>query len=240
MITTRQVHLNSNFKTHMNKIKPIRSFVKRQRRLLPNKQKTFDEGWALYGLDMASGEISAKKIFDRNAPLILEIGFGMGITLLNSAKKYPEQDFIGIEVHQPGIVTLLAQLKAQPLSNVRIYNEDAVIVLEQCIPDDSLEKILIFFPDPWQKNRHHKRRLIQPKFVALIQKKLKSKGVLHIATDWEDYANHITAILKTNLAFTILEPPKSLPFLADRISTKFEQRGKKQGHKIFDLLFIAN
>jgi tRNA (guanine-N7-)-methyltransferase len=224
----------------MNQIKPIRSFIKRQRRLPLNKQKIFDEGWALYGLDIASGEISAKKIFARNAPLIVEIGFGTGITLLNSAKKYPEQDFIGIEVHQPGIVTLLAQLKAQPLNNIRIYNEDAVIVLKQCIPDNSLEKVLLFFPDPWQKNRHHKRRLIQPKFIALLQKKLKSKGILHIATDWEDYAKHIIAVLKTNLAFTACKPPKSLPFLADRVSTKFEQRGKKQGHKIFDLLFTVN
>lgn len=224
----------------MNKIKPIRSFVKRQRRLLPNKQKLFDDGWALYGLDTTSGEISTKQVFNRNAPLTLEIGFGMGVTLFNSAQKYPEQDFIGIEVHKPGILTLLTQLKTQSLRNIRIYNEDAVIVLEQCIPDNSLEKVLIFFPDPWQKKRHHKRRLIQPKFVTLLQKKLKSQGVLHIATDWEDYANHIVTVLKNNPAFTILGEPKSLPFLADRISTKFEQRGKKQGHRIFDLLFITS
>ncbi|MEI8054925.1 MAG: tRNA (guanosine(46)-N7)-methyltransferase TrmB [bacterium] len=216
----------------MNKIKPIRSFVRRQRRLPSSKQKIFDEGWVLYGLDIASGAIST--------PLVLEIGFGMGTTLFNSAKKYPDKNFIGIEVHQPGIVALLAQLKAQPLNNIRLYNEDAVIVLEQSIPDNSLEKVLIFFPDPWQKNRHHKRRLIQPKFIALLQKKLKPKGVLHIATDWEDYANHIIAVLKANSAFTACEPLESLPFLADRIPTKFEQRGKKQGHKIFDLLFIAN
>jgi tRNA (guanine-N7-)-methyltransferase len=223
----------------MNKInKPIRSFVIRQRRLAPNKQKIFDEAWKIYGLNSTSGKISSEKIFNRNAPLVLEIGFGMGLTLFNSAKKYPEQNFIGIEVHQPGIVALLAQLKTQPLNNIRIFNEDAVIVLEQCIPDNSLNQVLIFFPDPWPKNRHHKRRLIQPKFMALLQKKLKSKGVLHIATDWEDYAKNILAVLKTNPAFAMLEPPESLRFLTDRISTKFEQRGKKQGHKIFDLLFI--
>ena len=221
-----------------HKIKPIRSFVIRQRRLAPNKQKIFDEAWKTYGLDSTSGKISSEKVFGRNAPLALEIGFGMGLTLFNSAKKYPEQNFIGIEVHQPGIVALLAQLKAQPLNNIRIFNEDAVMVLEQCISDNSLDRVLVFFPDPWPKNRHHKRRLIQPEFTALLQKKLKSKGVLHVATDWEDYANHILAVLKNNPAFTVLEAPESLPFLRDRISTKFEQRGKKQGHKIFDLLFI--
>ena len=213
----------------MNKIKHIKSFVKRHRKLRPNKRKILDELWEIYGLN---------KVFDREAPLVLEIGFGMGLTIFNSAKNYPEQDFIGVEVHEPGIVNLLAKLKTDPLNNICIYNEDAVIVLRQYILDDSLTKVLIFFPDPWPKNRHHKRRLIQPEFIALLQKKLKSKGILHIATDWEDYANHITAVLKLNPAFTVLGPPKSLPFLADRISTKFEQRGKKQGHKIFDLLFF--
>jgi tRNA (guanine-N7-)-methyltransferase len=222
----------------MNKTKHIRSFVIRQRRLAPNKQKIFDEAWKIYGLNSTSGKISLEKTFGRNAPLVLEIGFGMGLTLFNSAKKYPEHDFIGIEVHQPGIVALLAQLKTQALNNIRIINADAVMVLEQCIPDNSLEQVLIFFPDPWPKNRHHKRRLIQPEFIALLQKKLKSKGILHIATDWEDYANHILAVLKNNPAFMALEPHESSRFLTDRISTKFEQRGKKQGHKIFDLLFI--
>jgi tRNA (guanine-N7-)-methyltransferase len=211
----------------MNKVKTIRSFVKRQRRLPPNKQKIFDEAWEIYG----------KKIFNRDAMLVLEIGFGMGTTLFNSAKNNPEQNFIGIEVHQPGIAALFAQLKIQALNNLRIYNEDAVMVLQQYISDNSLDKVLIFFPDPWPKKRHHKRRLIQPSFVELLQKKIKPKGVLHIATDWEDYANHIISVLKNNPAFTVLDPEKSLPFLSDRILTKFEQRGKEQGHKIFDLLF---
>lgn len=226
----------------MNKInyknKPIRSFVIRQRRLAPNKQKIFDEAWKTYGLDSTSEKISSEKIFGRTAPLILEIGFGMGLTLFNSAKKYPEQNFIGIEVHQPGIVALLAQLKTHPLNNIRIINADAAMVLQQCILDNSLSRVLIFFPDPWPKTRHHKRRLIQPEFITLLQKKLKSKGVLHIATDWEDYANHILCVLKNNPAFATLEPHESSAILADRVSTKFEQRGKKQGHKIFDLLFI--
>lgn len=216
----------------MNKIKTVRSFVKRYRKLTPNQQKTFDEGWEVYGLDITK-EAPINKI-----PLVLEIGFGMGLTLLNFAKKYPKQNFIGVEIHQPGILTLLSQLKLQPLNNIHIYHEDAVTVLQECIFDNSLAKVLIFFPDPWPKKRHHKRRLIQPKFIELLQKKLKPHGILHIATDWEDYANHIIAVLKNNSAFKLLEPHESRAFLEDRISTKFEQRGKKQGHTIFDLLFV--
>ena len=150
------------------------------------------------------------------------------------AQKYPEQNFIGIEVFQKGIVTLLTQLKALPLDNIRIYSEDALLVLQQSIPNNSLDKILIFFPDPWPKKRHHKRRLIQTKFIQLIQNKLKPAGILHIATDWENYAEHITTVLKNSTNFTTLELPVSL---LDRASTKFEQRGKKKGHKIFDLLY---
>ena len=221
----------------MNKIRTIRSFTKRHRKLTLSKQNLFNEAWKTYGLDVTSEKIVPEKIFCRNAPLVLEIGFGMGVTLLNSAKKYPEQDFIGIEVHQPGIANLFNQLKAHSLNNVRVYHDDAVIVLQECIPDESLEKILIFFPDPWQKKRHNKRRLIQPKFIELLQKKLKPKGILHIATDWEDYANHIVAVLKENNDFSPLEECESLSFITDRVSTKFEQRGKKLGHKIYDFLY---
>jgi tRNA (guanine-N7-)-methyltransferase len=225
----------------MHKIKPIRSFVKRQRKLPPNKQKIFDEMWANHGLNISSGEISSEKAFCCDAPLVLEIGFGMGLTILNSAQKNPEQNFIGVEVYQPGIGNLLTQLKTQELNNVRIYNEDAVIVLNKCIPNNSLEKVLIFFPDPWPKKRHNKRRLIQSSFAELLHKKLKPKGILHIATDCEDYANHAMDTLNNNSDFTSLtDAPEALQISSERTSTKFEQRGKKLGHKIFDLVFITN
>ncbi|EKE01862.1 MAG: hypothetical protein ACD_21C00032G0005 [uncultured bacterium] len=222
----------------MHKIKHIRSFVKRHRHLPPNKQQIFDEAWKIYGLEVTPTPISTPKIFNRNTSLVLEIGFGMGTTLLHAAPKHPEQDFIGIEVHQPGIANLFAQLKIQPLNNIRVYNADAVIVLQQCIPDTSLDKVLIFFPDPWPKKRHHKRRLIQPKFIELLHKKLKPQGILHIATDWEDYANLTVTVLTNNPAFTALTDQEAASLLSERIPTKFEQRGKKQGHKIFDLLFV--
>jgi len=198
--------------------------------LSKNKQSIFNEMWPKYGLELASD-----KIFDRKAKLTLEIGFGNGETIFSLAEKYPDQDFIGIEVYKPGIISLLAMLKNNPLDNLRVYGEDAVTVLEKSIPDESLDKILILFPDPWPKKRHHKRRLIQPKFIEFLAKKLKPKGFLHIATDWENYANHITEVMKNSDDFTIY---KSQSFNQERIiTTKFEKRGKKLGHQIFDFKF---
>jgi tRNA (guanine-N7-)-methyltransferase len=209
----------------------IKSFVKRKRKLSPSKQDLFTTMWPIY---------SAQNPFtNNNAPLAVEIGFGMGNTLFNYAQKYPEINFIGIEVYQPGIVSLFRQLEVSPLDNIRIYAADAVEILGQHIADNSLEKILIFFPDPWQKKRHHKRRLIQPKFIELLHRKLLPNGLLHIATDWQNYAEHISAVLKNNPDFISLDP-KTIEYTHlrhDRVVTKFEQRGQKQGHNIHDLLF---
>jgi len=210
--------------------KPIKSFVKRKRKLSPGKQDLFTAMWPIYG---------AQNPFTNNAPLAAEIGFGMGNTLFNYAKKYPEINFIGIEVYQPGIITLFRQLETKPLDNIRVYNIDAVDVLKQAILDKALEKVLIFFPDPWQKKRYHKRRLIQPEFVQLLQKKLKPGGLLHIATDWQNYAEHIAAIMQNNPNFIVIDPQSSeyANLRQDRVLTKFEERGQNQGHDIYDLLF---
>ncbi|HBC71984.1 MAG TPA: tRNA (guanosine(46)-N7)-methyltransferase TrmB [Coxiellaceae bacterium] len=221
----------------MKQLKTIRSFIKRQRHLGPTKQKIFDELWPKYSMGITTDQISPKKIFGRSAPLILEIGCGNGETIFSLAQKHPEQDFIGIEIHKPGIASLLAQLKNNPLNNIRIYNEDAVIVLKQCISDHSLDKVLILFPDPWPKKRHHKRRLIQSKFTELLQKKLKLHGILNIATDWEDYANHIMAVFQNNPNFSALDTLKPLPLLHERAPTRFEQKGKSKGHDNFDFWF---
>lgn len=210
--------------------KPIKSFVKRKRKLSPNKQDLFVDMWPTYG---------AQNPFINHAPLAVEIGFGMGNTLFNYAKKYPEINFIGIEVYQPGIISLFRQLEADPLDNIRVYDTDAVLILTQSIPDNSLEKILIFFPDPWQKTRHHKRRLIRPDFVQLLQKKLKPGGLLHVATDWQNYAEHIILVMQDNPDFITIDP-KSMEYAnlrQDRVLTKFEKRGQNQGHNIYDLLF---
>lgn len=210
--------------------KPIKSFVKRKRKLSSNKQDLFADMWPTYG---------AQNPFTSHSPLAVEIGFGMGNTLFNYAKKYPEINFIGIEVYQPGIVSLFRQLEAEPLDNIRVYDTDAVEILTQSISDNSLEKVLIFFPDPWQKTRHHKRRLIRPDFVQLLQKKLKPGGLLHIATDWQNYAEHIILVMQDNPDFITIDP-ESVEYAnlrQDRVLTKFEKRGQNQGHIIHDLIF---
>jgi tRNA (guanine-N7-)-methyltransferase len=211
----------------------IRSFVRREGRMTKGQKKAFKELWPKYCLELSQGKIDFAKVFGRDTPLILEIGFGMGQSLLTMAEVHPEQDFIGIEVFRPGVGHLFAELAKQKLTNVRIYCADAIEVLQQCIVDHSLNEILIFFPDPWPKKRHHKRRLIQPEFIALSAKKLKSKGLLHIATDWEDYANHIfNVILQSNLFHQIKTKPRPV--------TKFEQRGQRLGHKIWDICFALD
>lgn len=220
---------------------PIRSFVKRQRQLGQVKQQIFDKLWPTYKLDISMAHIVPEQIFGRNAPLNLEIGFGNGETLFALAQQYPEQDFIGIEVYTPGIAHLLELMNQQPLDNIRIYNEDAVTVLHQCIPDATLDNVLILFPDPWPKKRHHKRRLIQTKFIELLHHKLKSRGILNVATDWANYADHINGVMANNRAFTVPDHSLLLPCIHNRtITTKFEQRGKNKGHDNFDMLFIKN
>lgn len=224
----------------MKPTRTIHSFVKRHRRLCSNKQKIYDANWPIYGLDLTHGIITNNKIFTTSSPLILEIGFGTGTTLLNYAMKYPECNIIGIETYQPGIAALLSQLAINPLPNIRIYHDDAINVLQHCIPNNSLAKVLIFFPDPWPKKRHHKRRLIKTDFIELLKQKLKPPAILHITTDWEDYAKHIVTTLKNSTGFLQLNTNDSLLIIADRISTKFEQRGKKRGHQIFDLVYTLS
>lgn len=213
-------------------LKPIRSFVRREGRMTHGQKSAFAKLWSKYGLELTAGKIDFKIIFAQQAPIILEIGFGMGQSLLNMAREHPAQNYIGIEVHHPGVGALFAELAKQNLTNVRVYCADAIEVLQQCIYDYSLDQVLIFFPDPWPKQRHHKRRLIQPEFVKLIASKLTSGGFLHIATDWEDYAQYILKVVSQIKEF---ESTQS----ASRPITKFEQRGKRLGHKIWDLCFMA-
>lgn len=219
----------------------IKSFVIRRGRMTDAQRHALDSLWPKFGLENKNGVIDSAKVFGRHAPVILEIGFGMGVALLQMAKQMPENNFIGIEVHPPGIGALFAGLEKQQLQNVRVFKEDAVIVLRQTIPAESLDKVLIFFPDPWPKKRHHKRRLIQDEFIALIATKLKPGGVLHLATDWEDYAKQMMKVASAHPAFLNLagagnyaEKPAYRPL------TRFEQRGQKLGHKIYDLLFCKN
>jgi len=176
----------------------IRSFVRREGRMTPAQQRALDELWPRYGVDVAAELLDLDSLFDRKAPRVLEIGFGNGDALLTMARNNPQNDYLGIEVHRPGVGRLLRRLEEEDIRNVRVICADAVDVLEHNIPEDSLAAVHLFFPDPWPKKKHHKRRIMQPSFASLVASKLAASGMLHIATDWEDYAEHMMAVLNNS------------------------------------------
>jgi len=202
--------------------RPIRSFVLRQGRTTPAQRRALDALLPVYGIPFPEKIESSK-------PLVLEIGSGMGETTFEIARAHPEADFVAVEVHGPGVGSLLNRIEKEGLKNLRVVRHDAVEVLERMVADSSLAAIHLFFPDPWPKKRHHKRRLVQPAFVSLLERKLKPGGLFHAATDWPDYAAWIEA------AFSDWE--KASRGLAERPTTKFEARGRKLGHPIRDLYF---
>jgi tRNA (guanine-N7-)-methyltransferase len=184
------------------------------------------------------GPIDAPKLFGRDARRTLEIGFGSGDVLLELARRHPDQDFLGVEVHRPGVGALLLKLEEKQIGNVRVLCEDAVQVLAERLPDASLDALLVYFPDPWPKKRHHKRRLLQPEFATLAARKLKTGGRLHLATDWKDYAEQMLAVLSAAPEWQNLESQGGFaPRPAERPASRFEQRGLKLGHPVFDLVF---
>jgi len=216
----------------------IRSFVLRQGRFTPAQQRAFTEHWTRYGLDPRAGIPDWTAVFGRKAPLVLEIGFGNGEQLLWSARSEPDRDFIGIEVHRPGVGRLMNALAAHDVHNVRLYNHDAVEVLEQAIGPAALAEARIYFPDPWPKKRQQKRRLIQPGFLALLAGRVARGGRLHLATDWADYADHMLTVLNQSPEWRNPSPGGAfVPRPAWRIETHFEQRGRRLGHGVWDLLY---
>lgn len=202
----------------------------------PAQARALADLWPRYGIDYAPAPLDFPAIFGRRAPVVLEIGFGMGETSAQIAAAHPELDFVGVEVHAPGVGALLARLAAQNLANVRVIRHDAVEVVGHMIPRASLAGVHVFFPDPWPKKRHHKRRLLQPPFVRALAERLHGGGHLHAATDWEDYA---TEILATLAAEPLLRNTAEgfAPRPATRPLTKFEARGVRLGHPVFDLVF---
>lgn len=216
----------------------IRSFVMRAGRMTEGQQKGWDLGFPRFGLSIDDGRLDWDAVFPQPGRRVVEIGFGMGDSLLEMAKADPGSHFVGIEVHRPGVGRLLGGVLETQLSNVRVYAEDAVEVFERCIDDASLDAVQVYFPDPWHKKRHHKRRLIQPPFVALLSRKLKPGGVLHLATDWENYAEQMLEVLEAaeTLSNTI-GPGQYAPRPAHRPETKFERRGARLGHGVWDLLY---
>jgi tRNA (guanine-N7-)-methyltransferase len=220
------------------KRRTIRSFVLRTGRMTTGQQAAYNRHWPEKGLSRENGQLAAATVFGRSAPLILEIGFGMGASLVEMAMAAPQQDFIGIEVHLPGVGRLLHSMQEQGVDNIRVYCDDAVEILTHCIADGSLDRIQIFFPDPWHKKKHHKRRLIQPDFVKKLQAKLKPGGVVHLATDWEHYAEQMMEVMSAAEGFVNQAETYCFAPRPDyRPITKFEQRGERLGHGVWDLLF---
>ena len=214
----------------------VRSFVLRQGRMSPAQQRALDTLLPKLGIPYRAEVLDFARCFGRAAPVVLEIGFGMGDTTAAIARARPETDFVGIEVHSPGVGALLRRLDADGTTNVRVIQHDAVEVVRDMIAPESLAGIHVFFPDPWPKKRHHKRRLLQPAFVALLASRLRPGGTLHVATDWEDYAQSILEVLSAepllvNTAGGFAPRPDYRPL------TKFEQRGLKLGHGVRDVIF---
>lgn len=218
----------------------IRSYVIRGGRLTEGQRRGLDEGWPRWGLDPDEGLISPATLFGRQAPLVLEIGFGMGQSLADMAEAEPESDFIGVEVHRPGVGALLMEIERRPLSNLRLYACDANRVIDECLPAASLDRVQLFFPDPWHKKKHHKRRLVQADFLRRVHRVLKPGGLLHIATDWQPYAEHVLEVFAGVAGYRNCSPTGDfVPRPPSRPQTKFERRGERLGHGVWDLQFEA-
>ena len=216
--------------------RPIRSYVLRQGRFSPAQQRAHAGLMPRYGIAYSPQHIDFEALFGRKAPVVVEVGSGMGETTVGIAAAHPQHDYLAIEVHAPGVGSLLKQLEERGLTNVRVVQHDAVEVLRDMVPEGSLQGIHVFFPDPWPKKRHHKRRLIQPAFAELAASRLALHGMLHVATDWEEYAYHVLEVLRATprLRNTVEE---FAPRPATRPQTKFERRGIGLGHGVWDIVF---
>lgn len=216
----------------------IRSFVKRESRLTGGQQRALEEQLPIVGLDLDQGMLDLENVFGRDAPRIFEIGFGNGELLATVADRDRHVDYIGVEVHAPGVGHLLIRVKELALTNVRVFTVDAVEVLEETIPEASLDGVCIFFPDPWHKKRHFKRRLVQPAFVETLASRIKPGGFLHIATDWQDYAEHCLEVMSGTDKFkNTATNGDYVPRPASRPETKYERRGVNRGHDVFDIVY---
>ncbi len=214
---------------------PIRSFVRRNGRITISQRKAIDKLWPVYGVEI-TGELNLDTLFGRKAEKHIEIGFGNGDSLIEMAASNPDYDYLGIDVYTSGIGHLLIKIEETQLTNIRIIQADAVEVLTNNLTSSCLDTVYLFFPDPWPKKRHQKRRLIQPNFINLLAQRIKPNGKLHLATDWENYAQHMLSVLEASLEFTNHTNTFS-PRPPERPLTKFEQRGLRLGHKVWDLLY---
>ncbi|MHB1272858.1 MAG: tRNA (guanosine(46)-N7)-methyltransferase TrmB [Rhodanobacter sp.] len=231
-------HDNGNTPAAMRR---IRSFVLREGRMTPAQQRAFDAHWSRYGIDYRGTPHDFAASFGRQAPLVMEIGFGNGEALAWASEHDQARDFIGVEVHGPGVGRLMNALATREANNVRLYRHDAVEVLQHEIAPGALTEARIWFPDPWHKKRHNKRRLIQSEFAALLASRMAPDGLLHLATDWQDYAEHMLAVMEAAPGWrNQLGPGRHAEKPHWRIETHFERRGLKLGHGVWDLLYRKN
>lgn len=219
----------------------VRSFVRRTGRMTPGQVRALKELWPQFGIDYAPAPLRFNDVFGRTAPIVLEVGFGNGESLVGQAAANPDLDYIGIEVHEPGVGHCMMYAKNASLGNLRVICHDAIDVLQKQIPEHSVRRVNLYFPDPWPKKKHHKRRIVQLEFLQLIADKLERDGSLHIATDWANYAEHIDNVLDQSDLFRIAERREHAGDNAlDRPGTRFERRGLKKGHAIVDWRLVRN
>ncbi len=219
-------------------LRRIRSFVRRAGRLTPSQARALEELWPRFGIDPPAAPLDLEAIFGRLAPRTLEIGFGNGDNLAELAARHPERDYLGVEVHDPGVGHLLLRIEREGLANIRVARQDAVEVVTGWLPPDSIDETLIFFPDPWHKKRHHKRRLVQPGFLAQLARVMPPGARLHLATDWAPYAEQMLEVCESSPLFENAAPGGGYAARPEtRPVTRFERRGLRLGHEVFDLLY---
>ncbi|WP_407331391.1 tRNA (guanosine(46)-N7)-methyltransferase TrmB [Enterovibrio sp. 27052020O] len=219
-------------------LRRIRSFVRREGRLTKGQEQAMNECWPTMGIDFEEKKLNWVEVFGNDNPVVLEIGFGMGASLVEMAKNAPEKNFIGIEVHSPGVGACLMAARDAGITNLRVMCHDAVEVFEHMLPELSLDTVQLFFPDPWHKKRHHKRRIVQPEFAQMLRSKLKIGGIFHMATDWENYAEHMVEVMDVAPGYKNTATDGSyIPRPDERPLTKFEARGHRLGHGVWDMKY---
>lgn len=218
-------------------LRSVRSYVRRESRITPAQVRALGELWPRYGVPDGDAPLDWPAVFGRRAPVVLEIGFGNGEALAAAAAAHPENNYLGIEVHRPGAGSLLRRIEEGALTNVRVMLGDASDILARRVPDASLAAVRLFFPDPWPKKRHHKRRLVQSDFAAMVARKLAPGGFFHLATDWPDYAGYMNTVLTRTEGLVPSDPESAAAITSDRPATKFERRGRRLGHPVCDLVF---
>jgi tRNA (guanine-N7-)-methyltransferase len=239
MACSSDASLNSTLRNQAAAHRPVRSYVLRQGRLTAAQQHALEHYWRDYGIDFSGGVIVPHQLFDASAAVTLEIGFGNGDSLLQQAIAQPGRNFIGIEVHRPGVGHLLHRAHQAGVRNLRVLNHDATEVLN-CVRADTLDCVQLFFPDPWHKKRHHKRRIVQPAFIDAVHRCLLDGGRFHLATDWQNYAEYMLQLMGRAHGFSNASGQAAYASDTGRPATRFEQRGRRLGHGVWDLVYIKD